>query len=251
MSAIAAVLYREARIRAGNVTFLFWDLCFPLLYMMVFGVGVSFGLGVPQGMIGTDYNSFFLSGVLSMAGLTIALNTAWSFFLDRDNGIFFEMLTYPLSRSEYLIGKMGFNLFVVMVQAALTVSLASTVLGVRLRLDLLPLFAVGVVTGAAGWFFLYAFLALRIRRNDVFNGVTSVLYFVPVFISSMFYPLEKLPGWFRIVASLNPVTWEVDCLRYASIGLGDPHRVALEAAGYVALSILAFAMAVRTLRSQE
>jgi ABC-2 type transport system permease protein len=251
LSAIAAVLYREARLRAGNVTFLFWDLCFPLLYMLVFGVGVSYGLGVPEGLIGTNYNAFFMPGVLAMAGLGIASNTAWTFFMDRDNGIFYEMLTYPLSRSEYLIGKMAFNLFVVVVQAALAVGLAVSVLGVRLRVDLLPLFALGIVAGAAGWFFFWAILALRIRRNDVFNGVTSVLWFLPVFMSSMFYPLDKLPTWFRAVASLNPVTWEVDCIRYASIGLGDPRRIALEAAGFAALAFVAFVFAVRSLRSQE
>ena len=30
MSAIAAVMYREGKIRATNVTFIFWDLFYPL-----------------------------------------------------------------------------------------------------------------------------------------------------------------------------------------------------------------------------
>ena len=38
-----------------------------------------------------------------------------SFFLDRDNGIFFEMLTYPLSRSPYMLGKVLFTLLVSLV----------------------------------------------------------------------------------------------------------------------------------------
>jgi len=36
LSAISAVVYREAKIRATNFTFIFWDLFFPLLYMLVF-----------------------------------------------------------------------------------------------------------------------------------------------------------------------------------------------------------------------
>ena len=47
-----------------------------------------------------------------MASFGIAANTSWSFFLDRDNGIFYEMLTYPLSRSQYLLGKVLFNVLV-------------------------------------------------------------------------------------------------------------------------------------------
>ena len=44
-----------------------------------------------------------------MASFGIASNTAWSFFLDRDNGIYYEMLTYPMSRAQYLLGKVLFN----------------------------------------------------------------------------------------------------------------------------------------------
>jgi ABC-2 type transport system permease protein len=251
MSAIAAVIYREARLRAGNVTFVFWDLCFPLLYMLIFGVGVSFGLGVPESTLGANYNSFFLSGVLAMAGFAIASNTAWSFFMDRDNGIFYEMLTYPLSRAQYLIGKVVFNLFVVVIQAALTIGLCSSVLGVHLRVDLLPLLFLGIVGCAAGWFFFYATLALRIRRNDVYNSLTSVIYFVPIFVSSAFYPLATLPPWFRGVARVNPITWEVDLLRFASIGMGDPRQVMMEAAAFATFSVIVFFLAVRSLRSQE
>ena len=105
MSAITAVLYREARIRSTNVTFIFWDLCMPVLYMLVFGVGVNYGLGGPVSLGGASYNSFFLAGALGMASFGIASNTSWSFFLDRDNGIFYEMLTYPLARAQYSVGQ--------------------------------------------------------------------------------------------------------------------------------------------------
>ena len=39
---------------------------------------------------GTGFNEFFLAGVLGMASFGIASNTAWSLFMDRDNGIFYE-----------------------------------------------------------------------------------------------------------------------------------------------------------------
>ena len=100
MSAISAVLYRESKIRATNITFIFWDLMYPLVYLLVFGVGINAALGAPVTAPGVDYNAFFLAGVLAMASFGIASNTAWTFFMDRDNGIFYEMLTYPMSCSE-------------------------------------------------------------------------------------------------------------------------------------------------------
>jgi ABC-2 type transport system permease protein len=251
MSALAAVLYREGRIRATNVTFIFWDVLYPLGYLLVFGVGMTSALGFQLPGIGVDYNAFFLGGVLGMASFGIAANTAWSFFTDRDNGIFYEMLTYPLSRPGYLLGKVLFNVLIAAAQAAITVLLAWLLLDVPIRPAGLPLLAATVVVGTAGWFFFYAIFALIIRRNDAFNTVTSVFYFVFLFASSMFYPIEPLPAAFRAVAMANPITWHVDVLRYATIGVGDPARVLLEGAMLVVFGGVCFAVAVRVLQRQE
>ena len=247
MSSISAMLYRETKIRATNITFVFWDLFYPLCYLLVFGVGVTASLGTPQSAPGVTYNSFFLAGVLGMASFGIASNSSWSFFMDRDNGIFYEMLTYPMSRSEYLLGKVLFNVFIAIVQMVITLGLGTWLLGIRLRFDLLPLLVVTVIVGTAGWFFFYTIFALKIRRNDIFNSVTSVFYFVFLFASSMFYPLEPLPRWFRVIGLANPITWQVDLLRYTSIGLGTPHQLGMEAVAFGIFVLACFGYAVHSL----
>jgi ABC-2 type transport system permease protein len=248
VSALAAVMFREGKIRATNALFIFWDVIYPLGYLLVFGVGMNQAIGFSG--LPTDYHSFFLAGVLGMASFGIASNTAWSFFMDRDNGIFFEMLTYPISRAEYLVGKVLFNIAVGLVQALVTVALAKLVLGVALRPDGLPLLAASVVVGTAGWFFFYAIFALAIRRNDAFNTVTSILYFVFLFASSMFYPVDPLPAFLRAIALANPVTWHVDIMRYATTGVGSPDRIALESAGFLAFTTASFAGALYVLRRE-
>jgi ABC-2 type transport system permease protein len=250
IQALSAVMVREAKIRATNWLFIFWDVVYPLGYLLVFSIGVSRSMDFRSVLAGVDYNAFFLSSVLGMASFGIASNTAWSFFLDRDNGIFYEMLTYPLGRSEYLVGKVLFNVIVAVVQAVLTLGLAQLVLGVPVRVDGLPLLVAATVIGTAGWFFFYAIFALWIRRNDAFNTVTSIFYFVFLFASSMFYPLEPLPAAFRGIALANPITWQVDVLRYASIGLGASGTIAIEAAGFVAFSAASFVLARRALERE-
>src|SRR4051812_41770845 len=241
-------MYREGKIRATNALFIFWDVVYPLGYLLVFGVGMNDALGFAR--LTTNYHAFFLAGVLGMAGFGIASNTAWSFFMDRDNGIFFEMLTYPISRAEYLLGKVLFNIAIGIVQALVTVVLASAILGVAIRPEGLPLLAASVVIGTAGWFFFYAIFALAIRRNDAFNTVTSIFYFVFLFASSMFYPIDPLPAAFRAIALANPITWHVDVMRFATIGLGDPRRIGLEAAGFIAFTLTSFVGALVVLRRQ-
>ena len=248
--ALGAVLVREGKIRATNLLFIFWDLLYPLGYLLVFGLGMNASVGFTTALPGVSYNAFFLAGVLGMASFGIAANTSWSFFLDRDNGIFYEMLTYPLSRSQYLLGKVLFNVGVALVQALLTVLLSAAWLGVDVMTPRLPLVVAATIIGTAGWFFFYAIFALWIRRNDAFNTVTSVFYFFFLFASSMFYPLDPLPRSFQVIALANPITWHVDVLRYATIGVGDGSMIALEAVGFVVFTLAAFALAVRTLERE-
>jgi ABC-2 type transport system permease protein len=251
MTPLVAVLSREARIRATNLLFIFWDVVYPLGYLLVFGVGMNYTMQFPAATGITDYNAFFLAAVLGMASFGIASNTAWSFFLDRDNGIFYEMLTYPVSRAEYLVGKVLFNIGVALVQTAVTLVLAAVLLGVNVRWDLTPLTAVAMIVGTAGWFFFYAIFALWIRRNDAFNTVTSILYFVFLFASSMFYPLEPLPPLFRAVSYANPITWQVDVLRYSTTGIGNPEMLPLEAAAFVLFTAASFGAALLVIRQQH
>lgn len=250
MGPLAAIVYRESKIRSTNITFMFFDLFYPLLYLLMFGVGVNAALGFGSVSAGVDYNSFFLAGVLGMASFGIATTSSWSFFLDRDNGIFYEMLTYPMRRSEYLLGKVLFNICIGIVQAVITIALGCALLKIHLQWRLLPLLAATVIGGTAAWFFFYSIFALRIRRNDLFNSVVNVSYFVLLFASSMFYPLDPLPKWFRVTALANPITWEVDLFRYSSIGLGVPKQLVFEAIGFAIFALASFAYAVRSLRDQ-
>jgi ABC-2 type transport system permease protein len=246
---LVAVMIREARIRATNLLFIFWDVVYPLGYLLVFGVGIDHAVrltAVPT----ANYHAFFLAGVLGMASFGIASNTAWSFFLDRDNGIYTEMLTYPLSRSQFLLGKVAFNVIVALAQAAITIAAAQALLGVPIRWDLAPLVVLFVVVGTAGWFFFYAIFAVSMRRNDAFNTVTSVFYFVFLFASSMFYPLEPLPASFRAVAYANPITWQVDLLRYGTTGIGRVDLLPAEAMAFGVFTIASFAAALLALRRE-
>jgi ABC-type multidrug transport system permease subunit len=60
-----------------------------------------------------------------------------------------------------------------------------------------------------------------------------------------------LPAAFRSAAYANPITWHVDVVRYATVGIGPPRMIAIEAASFVLFTIAAFAIAVRALQNQE
>ena len=100
-----------------------------------------------------------------------------------------------------------------------------------------------VTTG--GWFFLFAIAAILMSRMDSFNTITSAAYILLMFLSTMFYPLDGLPMWFQTLAMINPMTWQVDILRFSLLGTGDPTTLALEATAFVAFSAISLVFAVR------
>ncbi len=251
MNMILAVMYREYRIRTTSMTWLFYDLFMPLFYLLIFGIGFdsAFSGGVAIDGERFGYTAFFLAGVLSMASFGIAINTAYGFFVDRDNGIFYEFLTYPMTRSEFLVGKILFNSLLALVQATITIAAGGLLLNLPVRWEFIGLVAGGQVLGTAGWFFFLTTFAIRIRRNDMFNTFINVVYFVLMFGSSMFYPADTLPEWLQAVSLVNPLTWHTDILRYATIGTGTPGIILMEGLAFVCFLAASFAMAVQTIRN--
>ena len=249
MTNIGAVFFRDYRQRTTNIGFVFWDLFVPLAYLVLFGIGFERMLGgaIPVGSQDFSYTTFFVPGVLGMVTFSVAMNTAWGFFMDKDSGIFYELLTYPITRAQLLIGKISFNVLLAVIGSGLSIVLAGFALNASIRWDLLLVTAVIVVVATASWFFLFAVFAIQLARMDSFNTVTSASYILLMFFSSMFYPLTNLPVWFRIAAYLNPMTWQVDLLRFSLLGVGSPRQLLLEAIAQVVFMIACLLLAVRAL----
>jgi len=250
MREVLAVVFREYLIRRTSPTWLFFDLAVPLLYLLMFGVAFdkALGHGLRIGDAVVPYNAFFLSGVLSMSSFGSAMNQSYGFFVDRDNGIFYEFLTYPMTRGQFLFGKILFQCLMAVVQCFLTIAAGTLILHIEIRWELLLFVSAGMTVGTAGWFFFLAIVAFRIRRNDTFNTVINVAYFVLMFLSSMFYPLDQVPSWLRAIAWVNPLTWQTDALRFLTIGLGSFSSFVLQVLGFGAFLALSFWFAVRTLQ---
>lgn len=245
-----AVVYREYLVRITGLTWMFFDLAVPLLYLLMFGVAFdrALGQGLSVGGQPISYNAFFLAGVLSMTCFGNALNTSYGFFIDRDNGILFEFLTYPMTRGQFLLGKILFQCVMTVLQSVLTISVSAALLGVSVPWHLILFVLAAMIIGTAGWFFFLSIFAFLIRRNDTFNLVINVLYFVLMFLSSVFYPLDQVPTWLRTVAMVNPLSWHSDVLRFLTLGVGDLQSILLEFAGFILFLLASFWVAIRALQ---
>lgn len=248
MNGVAAVVYRDYCQRLTNIAFVFWDLLAPMAYLLLFGLGFDRTIrAVSLDGVEVGYAEFFLAGVLAMTTYGIAMNASWTVFMDKDSGIFYELLTYPITRSQLLVGKICFNVLLSAAGCLLTILLGAAMLPISIRWLWIPVTLVMVMWTTAGWFFLFSVWAIRLSRMDTFNTLTSAAYLVLMFLSSMFYPVDQLPVWFRALAWVNPMTWQVDVLRFSLLGIGSPFTVLLECAGFMGFTILCLTLAVRTI----
>jgi len=241
MRKIAAIIYRDYRQRITNIGFIFWDLLVPVAYLTLFGTGFA------KSVVNDNYMSFFLPGVIAMTAFSVAMNTSWGFFMDKDSGIFYELLTYPITRRQLLLGKICFNVALSAAGSVLAIAIGVLFMGVQIRWGFLPLTLAAIAVTTAGWFFLMSIFAITLNRMDSFNTFTSVAYILLMFMSTMFYPIADLPSWFRWAAYVNPMTWQVDILRFCLLGSGDIFWIILESAAFAAFTIVCMAFAVRAL----
>jgi ABC-type multidrug transport system permease subunit len=247
MTGMLRVLYREYKFRITNLAFLIWDIFVPIAYLLIFGYGFQKSIGGSFAGSNVDYASFFVPGILSMTCFGVAMNTSWRFFMERENGIFYELLTYPLSRTQLVIGKIIFNIGLSLTGNFLVILAGVLFLDTRIHPKFAPWVCLFTTIGTAGWFFFFAALALRIRRMDIFNTVTSLCYILLMFGSSMFYPLETLPRWFQWFAHANPLTWLTDLFRFATLENGTLLTLGIESVFLAAFTVAVFFAAIYAL----
>jgi ABC-type polysaccharide/polyol phosphate export permease len=244
---LVAVAGRETRFRFSNFGWLFWDLFYPTGYLLALGAGLSALL--VSDISGGSYSAFLLPGILVMAGQTLAVNSSWALFMDRDNGIFYEHLTYPLTRADFLGGRLLFNLGMGGLQSIILVAAAGLVLRVPMGHGRALLLVGAGLAAIPFWFFALFAAAIRIRRMDAYSTFLNVVFLGALLLSPVFYPIEPMPGWFQVVAELNPLTWSVDILRAIAFGGVTRGKITIELAAYVAATAAAFVWALRSLRT--
>ena len=80
-------------------------------------------------------------------------------------------------------------------------------------------------------------IALRTGSQEVVNSLFPII-FVFIFISSAFFPVELMDGWYGQIAEWNPLTWIIDWTRAITIE-GFSWKAFLQASGIISLISLA------------
>jgi ABC-2 type transport system permease protein len=77
-----------------------------------------------------------------------------------------------------------------------------------------------LILGTAAFACMSMLLAAVIKERERFMGVGQLIMMPLFFASSALYPLSIMPSWLRVIARVNPLTYEVQGLRQMLVGVG-------------------------------
>src|SRR3954453_14861808 len=168
--------------------------------------------------------------------------------LDIENGFFERLLASPVARPAILVGRLAGSVAMGAMQALLFtfvfILFGAHLAGGFAGLVVLVITAMLLALGIGG---LAAAAGLRTGSAEAVQN-SFPLVFIAIFISSAFFPTERMSGWYRAVAQHNPVTWMIDGMRY-QIVVGFDAGEALKAIGVAAvIAFLALVLASSQLR---
>jgi ABC-2 type transport system permease protein len=188
----------------------------PLLYLVVLG----FGLGPVFEQAGQgSYLQFVAPGVIGMGILFTSIFSGIGLLWDRQFGFLKETLVAPVPRLQIMIGRTLGGATVAMCQGTLVLVVCllagfrpETLAGVPLALIFMALIA--VVFSALG-----TAVGSTLRDMQGFQLIMNFLVLPIFFLSGALFPLDGLPAGLAVATRLDPLTYGVDGLRGAFIGL--------------------------------
>jgi ABC-2 type transport system permease protein len=192
--------------------------------------------------------AFALAVPFIQGALFSTMNAGTDLARDIQTGFFSRLSLTPMRGSALLAGQLAGIVVLGVIQAVFYIAVG-LVVGVEFAsgvggLAVLIVFAALVSLGFGA---LGAFLALRTGSGESIQGLFPVL-FVFLFISSMNTPRDLISvDWFRIAATVNPVSYLIECVRSLII-LGWDTRALVLGFGFAAaiaiLSLIAAAWAL-------
>jgi len=229
-------------------------LLFPMFLLAVNSGGLKAETKLP-GFPTDSFVAFALAVPFIQGALFATMNAGTDLARDIQTGFLNRLTLTPMRGIAVLAGQLGGAVVLGLVQAAVYLCVG-LVVGVRLAsgpLGVLVLFVFALfVTLAFGA--LGAFAALRTGSGEAVQSLFPA-FFVFLFISSMNIPRNLIEQtWFRDLATLNPVSYLLECVRSLIITGWDAEALAL---GFgitgvitiVALSLSTWALRVRMARS--
>ncbi len=187
------------------------SLILPLLWLLVFGGGMR-GMELPGIQ---SYQTYIFPGII---GMTLLFTSVWSgisIIWDREFGFFKEIMVAPVSRTSIVIGKALGSGTSALIQGAILLPL-SFLVGVHLSPMSFVILIPTMILISIGLVCIGLLIASFITSMEGFNFIMSLVIMPMFFTSGALFPLTSAPDWLKGFSYVNPMTYGVDVLRWAT-----------------------------------
>lgn len=186
----------------------------PLLFLLALGYGLG---SVFQRAGQGNYIEFLVPGIITQTILFASIFWGINIIFDRLWGFLKEMMVAPVSRLRIFIGSVLGGATTSLLQGIL-VLVVSLFLGfhpynwamVPLALAIMVAFAVAITS-------LGAAMGSLMDNIPGFQSVNQFIIFPLYFLSSSIFPIDSAPDVLKFIASINPISYVVDALRFTLI----------------------------------
>ena len=221
LEAVYAVWLREFKVYLREKERVISSFISPILWLVAFGSGIGASVSLQDPIYkGSGYQAFIYPGVLSMSLLMTSIFYGVYIIWDRKLDFLKEVLVAPVSRSSVFIGKMLGGCTDVMLQ-----SLILLILGVLIGMPITPLaflysllilFLISVAMVSLG-----LVMGSNLTNQEAFGLVMNFVVWPLFFFSGALFPVSNLPSWLLVITQVNPLTYGVDLLRGAILGVQE------------------------------
>jgi ABC-2 type transport system permease protein len=225
-------------------------LSFPMLLLAIQSGGLQPATEIP-GFPADSYLDFLFAFPLVQGALFAATSAGTDLARDIETGFLSRLSLTPMRPVALLAGLLSGIVALGLLQGVvfLSIGLVAGVnieagwLGVPVLILLTTMISVGF--GAVG-----SIMALRTGSGESVQALFPLL-FVAIFLSSINLPRDLIAtDWFRVVATINPVSYLVEGIRSLIITGWDPQALALGFGFAATITLVALFVAAASLRSR-
>jgi ABC-2 type transport system permease protein len=214
VGAAFSIWHKHIRKFLGNGEELFGVMIQPVLWVVLFGVGMRSMVGGTNAGSSNGYVGFMLPGIVALSAMGGAIGGGMAWLDERVRGIVKEYLVAPVARISILLGNVGSTLTKALVQA-LVIFVVGVAMGADVTIDPIGwLLGFTLLVGYAAGFSGLA-LAVASKTDDLmaYHAMIMLLNLPVLFLSNALYPMASLPGWMKVGAMANPTSYLVDGIR--------------------------------------
>jgi ABC-2 type transport system permease protein len=218
LSTIYVLWLREMKKFVRSKSRIVGSLVTPLLFLGFFSFGFG-SLPVPGATDGVNYVQFLIPGIIGMGLLFSSTFAGLTVLLDRQFGFLKEIMVAPVTRVSIVLGRTAGAITTGLIQALLILAIS---LAFQLKVpgifELLAAIVFMILTATA-FIGIGLIFASKMKDPQGFNLIVNFLIFPLFFLSGALFPLQNLPEAVRYIAYADPLTFGVDGMRAALIGV--------------------------------